>query len=99
MLSNEEILQRIAHIVDPELGISVVDLGLVYEARQQDDGSVYVRMSLTTPACPLGPSIKQQVIETLEQDPAVAGVRFEWTFAVPWSIEMTTSEARAMLSF
>lgn len=97
MLSRDEILQRIAHIVDPELGISVVDLGLVYEAHQGDDGSVHLRMSLTTPACPLGPSIKQQVIATLEQDPAVTGVRFEWTFDPPWSIAMAKAEARAML--
>jgi metal-sulfur cluster biosynthetic enzyme len=99
MYSSEDILQKISHIVDPEIGVSIVDLGLVYETRHDQNGSVYVKMSLTTPACPLGPAIKQQVVETLEQDPAVTGVRFEWTFDPPWTMSRANAETRAILRF
>ena len=99
MYSSEDILHKISHIVDPEIGVSIVDLGLVYETRHDQNGSVYVKMSLTTPACPLGPAIKQQVVETLEQDPAVNGVRFQWTFDPPWSMSMANAETREMLGF
>lgn len=99
MYTPEEILAKIVHIVDPEIGISIVDLGLVYETRHDPDGSIYVRMSLTTPACPLGPAIKQQVVDALEQDPAVTGVRFEWTFDPPWTMAMASAEVRTMLGY
>lgn len=78
MYTSDQIRRRIAYIVDPEIGISVADLAPAYEARRNPEGSVTIRMSLTTPACPLGPTIKQQVAETLGQDPEVSGVHFEW---------------------
>src|SRR6266542_3560104 len=61
MPSEHEVMQALKAVYDPELAISIVDLGLVYGVQTLDDeGAVIVDMTLTTPACPLGPLIKTQ---------------------------------------
>jgi len=83
--------------MDPELGLSIVDLGLIYTAEHRENGTVVLRMSLTTPACPLGPVLKQQVIEVLASDPLVTSVEVEWTFDPPWTVQMAAPETRRAL--
>ena len=64
MFTKEELLEKIRPVVDPEIGMSIVDMGLVYDAVYAD-GRVDVEMTLTTPMCPLGPMIVEEVVETL----------------------------------
>ncbi len=97
MYTSEQILAKLRPVMDPELGLSIVDLGLIYAAEHRENGTVVLRMSLTTPACPLGPALKQQVIEALASDPEVTSVEVEWTFDPPWTVQMAASEARRAL--
>ena len=64
-LKPEEIRELLREVYDPELGVNIVDLGLVYEIRN-DDGDVYIRMTLTTPGCPLHDTIASAVERLLE---------------------------------
>ncbi len=90
--SKDELLDKIRPVIDPELGFSVVDLGLVYDAVQNDDGTVDVTMTLTTPMCPLGPQIANEVIETLQADDDIPGARLHWSFNPPWNPHEMASE-------
>ncbi len=95
MYSKEELLDKIRPVIDPELGFSIVDLGLIYEAIQEDNGDVYVKMTLTSPMCPLGPQIRDEVAQELQKDDKVNNVRIEWSFDPPWNpIEMASEDIK-----
>jgi metal-sulfur cluster biosynthetic enzyme len=92
MYTKEELLEKIKPVIDPELGYSVVDLGLIYEAKQEENGDVYVLMTLTSPMCPLGPQIRDQVAKELQKDDKINTVRIEWTFDPPWDPQKMVNE-------
>jgi len=92
MYSSEEILERLKPIIDPEVGFSIVDMGLIYRAEQQEGGNVEIDMTLTTPMCPLGPTLGQQVIDTLTSDPEIENVHLNWVFNPPWNPREMASE-------
>ncbi|MPZ72955.1 MAG: DUF59 domain-containing protein [Nitriliruptorales bacterium] len=83
-------------VVDPEIGINVVDLGLVY-GYDKADGKVNVVMTLTSMGCPLTELIHQQVSLILSRLPGVEEVDVEFTFSPPWSTDMISDEAREEL--
>jgi metal-sulfur cluster biosynthetic enzyme len=85
-------------VVDPEIGINVVDLGLVYGYdRDAEAGKVTVVMTLTSMGCPLTELIHQQVSLILSRMPGVKEVDVEFTFSPPWSTDMISDEAREEL--
>ncbi|MDZ7795033.1 MAG: metal-sulfur cluster assembly factor [Spirochaetia bacterium] len=84
MYSKEELLVKLRPVEDPEIGFSIVDMGLIYELYQDEEERVHVKMTLTTPMCPIGPSIGENVKQTLLSDPHIPEVDFEWTFSPPW---------------
>ena len=85
-------------VVDPEIGINVVDLGLVYGYdRDPDAGKITVVMTLTSMGCPLTELIHQQVSLILSRLPGVKEVDVEFTFSPPWSTDMISDEAREEL--
>jgi metal-sulfur cluster biosynthetic enzyme len=92
MYTKEELLDKIRPVIDPELGFSIVDLGLIYDARQEENGDVYVKMTLTSPMCPLGPKIRDDVAKELQKDDNINNVRIEWTFDPPWNPKDMASE-------
>lgn len=85
-------------MVDPELHINIVDLGLVYDVREEA-GEVEVEMTLTTPGCPLASVIDQKIREAVMKVPGVKSVTLELTFDPPWTQEMMSDEAKAELGF
>ncbi len=85
-------------VVDPELHINIVDLGLVYDVREEA-GEVEVEMTLTTPGCPLASVIDQKIREAVTKVPGVKSVTLELTFDPPWTQEMMSDEAKAELGF
>ena len=93
----EGFLEGLREIYDPELHYNIYDLGLVYDIRIEEDRSVKIVMTLTTPMCPIGPMITEQIQEFLGLMPGVTGVDVEFTFDPPWSPEKMTDEARADL--
>lgn len=94
-LTEENIKAALKQVDDPEIGINIVDLGLVYETNIQSAQDVQVVMTLTTPFCPVGPSIKQQVANIIKKDiEGVEKVDVQFTFNPPWDKEMMSDEAK-----
>jgi metal-sulfur cluster biosynthetic enzyme len=96
--TEQVLLDALKNVYDPELGINIVDLGLVYEIRITD-GDVHVEYALTTMGCPIGPLIEQQMQATLAQVPGVRSVDAEMVLRPPWSPEMMSEEAKAALGY
>jgi metal-sulfur cluster biosynthetic enzyme len=97
-LTEDNVRQTLKQVDDPELGINIVDLGLVYEIHVQDEKDVQVVMTLTTPFCPIGPSVKQQINNVLKQDvEGVGKVDVQFTFNPPWDKDMMSDDAKVEL--
>jgi len=97
-LTNEQVLLALETVIDPELGINIVDLGLVYEANVTD-GSVDIKYTLTTMGCPIGPLIESQMQMALAPLPGFKDLSVEMVLRPPWSPEMMSDEAKAALGF
>lgn len=92
----QELLTALATIKDPELGLDLVSLGLIYETRIQG-ASAHIRMTLTTPGCPLAATIIEDVRAALRSLPDVHDVSVDLTFDPPWTPDRMSQEARAAL--
>ena len=90
-------LDALREVIDPELMINIVDLGLIYEVQSGDGGSVTVDMTLTSPACPAGPQIMQQAKMALERLDGVTEAVINLVMTPPWSPDRMTDEARDQL--
>ncbi|MCL4338202.1 metal-sulfur cluster assembly factor [Patescibacteria group bacterium] len=99
MLSKKSLLEKLKNIPDPELGISIVDLGLVYDVKADKNGNVEVVMTLTTMGCPLFDLIADPVRMELSKVKGVKDVTVELTFDPPWTPEKMSKEARVKLGF
>ena len=97
-LSRERVLEALKNVYDPELGINIVDLGLVY-AVEIEDGSVHVEYTLTTMGCPIGPLIEQQMQQLLAAVEGVETFDAEMVLRPAWSPEMMSEEAKAALGY
>ena len=93
--SEEDVLEAMKDVVDPELGINVVDLGLVYGAMVHDDVTVTLDMTLTSAACPLTDVITDQTEQALEG--MVNGVDINWVWMPPWGPDKITDDGREQL--
>lgn len=100
MPSEDEVRDQLRNVIDPELGINMVDLGLLYDIDVSGDG-VHVLMTLTTPGCPLHGVFREEVTKHVSDLDGVApeDVDVELTFDPPWSEEKMSDEARAELNF
>ena len=96
--STETAWQALAAILDPEFGVSIVDLGLIYSV-DCVDGSIDVVMTLTTPTCPSGGWIHEGVQAALERLPGIKEARVKLVFDPPWNTAMLTAEARRQLGW
>lgn len=97
MASETELLDALRQVVDPELMVNIVDLGLVYDITQAEEGKVLVSMTLTSPSCPAGPQIIHQSKLALEQVPDVSAAEIKLVMSPPWSPERMTDDARDQL--
>jgi metal-sulfur cluster biosynthetic enzyme len=93
----DAVLEALKNVYDPELGINIVDLGLVYDVQTDEQGGVDIQYSLTTMGCPIGPLIEDQMRGFLKGVPSVEEVRPEFVLRPPWSPEMMSDEAKAAL--
>jgi metal-sulfur cluster biosynthetic enzyme len=94
-IAEEDILEAMKDVVDPELGINVVDLGLVYGVNTGDDGLVTLDMTLTSAACPLTDVIEDQTQTALEG--LVDKVTINWVWLPPWGPDKITDDGREQL--
>lgn len=95
MPTSADVRQALTAVIDPELGLNIVDLGLIYDV-EVEDRTIVVRYTLTTMGCGLGPVIAGQMTEVLSDFPA-DDVRTELTFRPPWSPELISAEGKEFL--
>jgi metal-sulfur cluster biosynthetic enzyme len=90
---NPEILRDLLRdVIDPEIGINIVDLGLVYDIGLSGEGAVTIRMTLTTPGCPLGGYLTDSITGTLRRVPGVTGIDVQVVWDPPWDPDEMMSD-------
>jgi metal-sulfur cluster biosynthetic enzyme len=92
LLSNELVMERLKDVFDPEIHMSIVELGLVYDVEISDGGEVEVTYTLTSPGCPLGAVIDGQIQDVLLDLPGVKKVTGKLTFSPPWDPRTMASD-------
>lgn len=97
MVTRQDIEDVLKTIPDPELGISIWDLGLIYDVKVSKKGKVEILMTLTTMGCPLFSLIEAPIKEAVGKLKGVKSVEVELTFDPPWSIEKMSEEAKEKL--
>lgn len=96
---NESAMEKVGEVLDPELGVSVVDLGLIYGVTVDGKGVARVTMTLTTMGCPLFPVMERDIEDRLLELPEVNDVKIELTFDPPWTPDRMTEETKIRLGF
>lgn len=94
----EVINEALRTVIDPELGVNIVDLGLVYDA-SVTDGTAHVLITTTTPACPLGPYLSDEIRWAMLELDGVLDVSIEVTYDPLWSPDLMTAFARQQLGW
>ncbi|MCU0308596.1 MAG: metal-sulfur cluster assembly factor [Thermoleophilia bacterium] len=97
MASDDEIREAMKQVEDPELGVNVVDLGLLYGVSQDEDGNVVLEMTLTSMGCPLTEQIIADSRRALEPLDGVSSVDVNWVWDPPWGPDKMTDEGRFMM--
>jgi FeS assembly SUF system protein len=95
--TEEEVLESLRQIVDPEIGINIVDLGLVYETSIDDNGLVAITMTLTSPGCPLSGYIGTAVESAVTDLEGVKEVDVDIVWSPPWNPSMMSEDAKLEL--
>jgi len=98
MPTKEQVIDALRVVEDPELGMDIVELGLLYDV-EVEDSKVKATYSLTSMGCPVGPMIEQQIKETIEGMEGVAEAETELTWDPPWSPERMSEDAKFILGF
>ena len=98
MPSREEIIDALRVVEDPELGMDIVELGLLYDV-EVEGPKVRVEYTLTSMGCPVGPLIEQQIAEAVDEIEGVGEVETELTWDPPWSPEKMSEDAKFILGF
>ena len=97
-VTTEQVYSALKTVNDPEIPLSIVDLGLIYDVKA-DQGNVYVKMSLTTPGCGMGPQIAKNAEAAVKALPGVRQVMVEIVWDPRWTPEMMSDEAKKKLGF
>ncbi len=91
----DQIIEAMKNIIDPEIGVNIVDLGLIYGLQESEDGALLINMTLTSAGCPLTDVIEEQTAEAL--DGVVEAFRINWVWMPPWGPEKITEDGREMM--
>jgi metal-sulfur cluster biosynthetic enzyme len=94
----DDVMEALENVIDPELGLDFVSLGLIYDV-EIEDRDVHVTFTLTTPACPIGPTVTEQIKEFVGDLPSVEKVFPKMVFSPPWSPEKMSEDAKFALGF
>ena len=98
VLTEDDVLEALEEVIDPELGLDFVSLGLVYDV-EVEDSEVFITFTLTTPACPIGPQVTEQMREFVGDLEGVEKVHPKMVFDPPWSPEMMSEDAKFALGY
>ena len=98
MPSVDEVEEALSNVIDPELGLDFVELGLIYGI-EVDGGQVDVEFTLTSPGCPIGPQVTEQIEEFVGELDGVMDVQPTMTFSPPWTPDRMSEDAKFALGF
>ena len=98
MATVDEVTDALRDVIDPELGLDFVELGLIYEVAVEDS-KVSVTYTLTSPGCPIGPQVSEQIEEFVSDVEGVESVTSTMTFSPPWTPELMSDDAKFALGF
>ena len=94
----DDVQDALTNVIDPELGLDFVELGLIYTV-EVEGGDVFVTFSLTSPGCPIGPQVSEQIEEFVSELDGVTRVHPKMTFTPPWTPDMMSEEAKFALGY
>jgi metal-sulfur cluster biosynthetic enzyme len=98
MPSVDEVEEALANVIDPELGLDFVELGLVYGI-EVDGAEVNIEFTLTSPGCPIGPQVSEQMKEFVGELEGVDQVHPHMTFTPPWTPDRMSEDAKFALGY
>ena len=98
MVTVDDVEAALTNVIDPELGLDFVELGLVYEV-EVDDSDVHITFTLTSPGCPIGPQVSEQMKEFVGELDGVESVHPHMTFNPPWTPDLMSEDAKFALGF
>ena len=99
MTTVEDVTEALRDVIDPELGLDFVELGLIYGVDIDAAGAIKVTYTLTTPGCPIGPQVEGQIQEFVSEIDGVSSVESELVFTPPWTPERMSEDAKFALGF
>lgn len=94
----DEVQDALTNVIDPELGLDFVELGLIYTI-EVEGGDVFVTFTLTSPGCPIGPQVSEQIEEFVNELDGVSAVHSKMTFSPAWTPELMSEEAKFALGY
>jgi metal-sulfur cluster biosynthetic enzyme len=94
----DDVQDALSNVIDPELGLDFVELGLIYDV-EVEGSDVFVTFTLTSPGCPIGPQVSEQIEEFVGELDGVSGVYPKMTFTPPWTPELMSEEAKFALGY
>ena len=94
----DDVMEALENVIDPELGLDFVSLGLVYDV-EIEGGDVHITFTLTSPGCPIGPQVTEQMKEFVSEVDGVEKVFPKMVFSPPWSPERMSEDAKFALGF
>ena len=98
MIGEDDVYEALSNVIDPELGLDFVELGLIY-GLEIDESTVNVTFTLTTPACPIGPQVTEQIDEFVSELDGVDEVSSSMVFMPPWTPEKMSEDAKFALGY
>src|SRR6188472_967552 len=98
MVTTEDVEDALSNVIDPELGLDFVELGLIYGI-EVDGGNVHVTFSLTSPGCPIGPQVSEQIEEFVTELDGVESVESSMVFTPPWTPDRMSEDAKFALGY
>lgn len=97
MYSKDELFLAISTVIDPEVGFNLVEMGLIYDASCDDEGNAYVKMTLSTKACPMHQMIQQWVKDALKKMAGIKDVTIDLVWEPEWNITMANDHVKKAL--
>ena len=94
----DDVEEALTNVIDPELGLDFVELGLVYGI-EVDGGAVHIEFTLTSPGCPIGPQVSEQMKEFVSELEGVQTVEPHMTFSPPWTPDRMSEDAKFALGY
>ena len=94
----DDVQEALTNVIDPELGLDFVELGLIYEV-EVEGGEVFVSFTLTSPGCPIGPQVSEQIEEFVGELDDVDEVTSSMVFSPPWTPDKMSEDAKFALGF